>query len=123
MTMTTINQAIGALKLVPMFINNPEAITRATLIGAISGALAGLEEVLTVTAEFAEVFRAVDAVVLEGQVAYITWTKNPERPYGAVVANRQGHLCATATGSTKEGLAESIRRQLVPQSEGYGEVS
>ncbi|KWS32843.1 hypothetical protein AL065_14715 [Pseudomonas amygdali pv. ulmi] len=74
-----------------------------------------------VTAELAEVFRAVDAVLLEGQVAYVTPTRCPERPYGAVVADAKGRLCATATGKSKEGLAELIRLQLVPQKEGHGE--
>lgn len=123
MTMNAITHAVGALKLVPIFVNSPTIISRATLIGATSEALSMLEGLPAVTAELAEVFRLVDAVVLEGQVAYITPTRCPEHPYGAVVADHQGRLCATARGKSAHGLAELIRLQLVPQQEGFGEVS
>lgn len=123
MTMNAITHAVGALKLVPIFVNSPTIISRATLIGATSEALSMLEGLPTVTAELAEVFRLVDAVVLEGQIAYVTPTRCPEKPYGAVVADQQGRLCATARGKTAHGLAELIRFQLAPQKEGFGEDS
>ncbi|MCD5977237.1 hypothetical protein [Pseudomonas quasicaspiana] len=123
MTLNAITHAVGALKLVPIFCNSPQIISRATLIGATAEALSMLEELPAITAELAEVFRMVDAVVLEGQIAYITPTRCPEKPYGAVVADQQGRLCATARGKTAHGLAELIRLQLVPQKEGYGEES
>ena len=123
MTMNAITHAVGALKLVPIFVNSPTIISRATLIGATSEALSMLEGLPAVTAELAEVFRLVDAVVLEGQVAYVTPTRCPEHPYGAVIADQQGRLCATARGKSAHGLAELIRLQLVPQQEGFGEVS
>ncbi|MBP1087038.1 MULTISPECIES: hypothetical protein [Pseudomonas] len=121
MTLNAITHAVGALKLVPMHLNHPTIVSRSTLIGATSEALSMLDGLPTVTAELAEVFRMVDAVLLEGQVAYVTPTRCPERPYGAVVADLKGRLCATATGKSKEGLAELIRLQLVPQKEGHGE--
>lgn len=119
---TVITHAIGALKLVPMYLNHPTVISRATLIGASSEALAMLEDLPPVTSELAEVFRLVDAVVHDGQTAYVTPTKSPETPYGAVVADTEGRLLATAVGKTKEGLAELIRMQLArPSSAGSGE--
>lgn len=114
MNQTAITQAVGALKLVPMFLNHPTIISRSTLIGASSEALAMLEALPPITTELAEVFRHVDAVVLEGQIAYVTPTKSPEKPYGAVVADAQGRLCATAAGKSAKGLAELIRLQLQP---------
>ncbi|MGS0736137.1 hypothetical protein ACVBEG_06095 [Pseudomonas sp. GG8] len=123
MSQNAITQAVGALKLVPVFINSPGIISRATIIGAAHEAVTLLEGLPPVTAELAEVFRMVDAVLLDGQVAYVTPTRSPERPYGAVVADQLGRLCATATGKTKEGLAELIRLQLVPRKEEFGEVS
>lgn len=121
MTLNAITHAVGALKLVPMYLNHPTIVSRATLIGASTEATTLLESLPPVTAELAEVFRLVDAVIGEGQVAYVTPTKCPERPYGAVVADSSGRLCATATGKTKEGLAEMIRLQLLPPTEGQGE--
>jgi phosphoenolpyruvate carboxylase len=121
MTQTAITHAIGALKLVPMFLNHPTVISRATLIGATTEALAMLAVLPPVTSELAEAFRLVDAVTHDGQIAYVTPTNSPERPYGAVVADAAGRLLATATGKTKQGLAELIRLQLVPQQEGFGE--
>lgn len=123
MTLNAITHAVCALKLVPLHLNHPTIVSRSTLIGATSEALSMLEGLPPITAELAEVFRAVDAVLLDGQVAYVTPTRSPERPYGAVVADAEGRLCAAATGKTKEGLAELIRLQLVPQQEGYGEDS
>lgn len=123
MNQTAITQAVGALKLVPMFLNHPTIISRATLIGASSEALHMLEALPAVTAELAEVFRLVDAVVQPGQVAYVTPTESPETPYGAVVADANGHLVATAVGKSKQGLAELIRLQLqaLPLPVGSGE--
>ncbi|WP_122613699.1 hypothetical protein [Pseudomonas viridiflava] len=121
MTLNAITHAVGALKMVPMHLNHPTIVSRSTLIGATTEALSMLEGLPPVTAELAEVFRMVESVLLEGQVAYVTPTCCPERPYGAVVADANGRLCATATGKSKEGLAELVRLQLVPQEEGHGE--
>lgn len=116
-----INSAVGALKLVPMYLNHPTVISRATLIGASAEAVALLEALPCVSVELAEVFRCVDAVIADGQVAYVTPVKCPEYPYGAVVADTQGNVLAAAKGKSKEGLAELIRLKLVPQKEGHGE--
>ena len=118
-----INSAVGALKLVPMYLNHPTVISRATLIGASAEAVALLESLPCVSVELAEVFRCVDAVIAEGQVAYVTPVKCPEYPYGAVVADAKGNVLAAAKGKSKEGLAELIRLKLVPRKEGYGEES
>ncbi len=120
---TAINSAIGALKLVPMYLNHPTVISRATLIGASAEAVALLEALPCVSVELAEVFRCVDAVIAEGQVAYVTPVKCPEYPYGAVVADAKGNILAAAKGKSKEGLAELIRHKLVPRKEGHGEES
>lgn len=121
MKQNALTQAVGALKLVPMYLNNPTIISRATMIGASAEAVALLEGLPPVTVELADVFRCVDAVIHDGQTAYVTPTQSPEYPYGAVVADQNGHICATAMGKTKEGLAELIRLKLLPLPEGYGE--
>jgi len=120
-TPNAINSAVGALKLVPMYLNHPTVISRATLIGASAEAVALLESLPCVSVELAEVFRCVDAVIAEGQIAYVTPVKCPEYPYGAVVADAKGNVLAAAKGKSKEGLAELIRLKLVPQKEGHGE--
>lgn len=120
-TPNAINSAVGALKLVPMYLNHPTVISRATLIGASAEAVALLESLPCVSVELAEVFRCVDAVIAEGQVAYVTPVKCPEYPYGAVVADALGNVLAAAKGKSKEGLAELIRLKLMPQKEGHGE--
>ncbi len=120
-TPTAINSAVGALKLVPMYLNHPTVISRATLIGASAEAVALLESLPCVSVELAEVFRRVDAVIGDGQIAYVTPVKCPEYPYGAVVADAKGNVLAAAKGKSKEGLAELIRRKLVPRKEGHGE--
>ncbi|MGF6591103.1 hypothetical protein LOY37_18290 [Pseudomonas sp. B21-012] len=66
---------------------------------------------------------ALDSVngVLEGdQIAYITPTTNSERPFGVVVTNVQGEICAAVTGRCKNHLAESVRVKLRPTQEGAG---
>lgn len=121
MKQNAITHAIGALKLVPIFVNNPAIISRATLIGASVEAVALLEALPAASAELIEVFHCVNAVISDGQTAYATPTRCPEYPYGAVIADSEGHICATAMGKTKEGLAELIRLKLLPQHEGCGE--
>ncbi|MFL9674356.1 hypothetical protein ACXUPC_13770 [Pseudomonas marginalis] len=121
MKLDAINSAVGALKLVPMFLNHPAVISRATLIGASAEAVALLESLPCVSVELAEVFRCVDAVIGEGQIAYVTPVKCPEYPFGAVVADSMGNVLAAAKGKSKEGLAETIRLKLAPLREGHGE--
>ena len=123
MKQNAINSAVGALKLVPMFLNHPTVISRATLLGASAEAVALLEALPCVSVELAEVFRCVDAVIADEQIAYVTPINCPEYPYGAVVADTNGNVLAAAKGKSKEGLAELIRLKLVPQSEGHGEDS
>ena len=121
MKQNAITQAIGALKLVPIFVNNPAIVSRATMIGASAEAVALLEALPATSAELIEVFRCVNAVISDGQTAYVTPTRCPEYPYGAVIADSEGHICAAAIGKTKEGLTELIRLKLLPPQEGYGE--
>lgn len=121
MKQNAITQAIGALKLVPIFVNNPAIVSRATMIGASAEAVALLEALPAASAELIEVFRCVNAVISDGLTAYVTPTRCPEYPYGAVIADSEGHICAAAMGKTKEGLAELIRLKLLPPQEGYGE--
>lgn len=123
MKQNTITQAIGALKLVPIFVNNPAIVSRATMIGASAEAVALLEALPAASTELIEVFRCVNAVISDGQTAYVTPTRCPEYPYGAVIADSEGQICAAAMGKTKEGLAELIRLKLLPQHEGCGEAA
>ncbi|MGE8348962.1 MAG: hypothetical protein ACN6OP_11680 [Pseudomonadales bacterium] len=114
-------QSVGALKLIPIYLNCPGVISRATLVGAATEAIELLESIPAMSVELAEVFRCVNAVVSEDHTAYVTPTNSPEYPFGAVVADKKGQICAAAMGRSKEGLAEMIRLKLLPQNEGYGE--
>ncbi|KQZ80672.1 hypothetical protein [Pseudomonas sp. Root562] len=114
-------QALGALRLIPIYLDSVGVVSRATLIGAASEAIDLLGSIPCRTIELAEVFRCVNNVIQDGQVAYVTPTNSPEYPFGAVVTDAKGQICAAAMGKSKEGLAELIRLKLVPQSEGFGE--
>ncbi|POA75375.1 hypothetical protein [Pseudomonas sp. GW531-T4] len=116
-------QALGALKLIPIYLNCPGVISRATLVGASTEAVQLLESMPAMTVELAEVFRSVNSVIQPGQTAYVTPTNSPETPYGAVVADASGQVCAAAMGASKDGLAELIRLKLQPAPVGYGEAS
>jgi hypothetical protein len=114
-------QALGALKLIPIFLNCPGVISRATLIGASTEAVQLLEGMPVLSTELAEVFRCVSYVIQDGQQVYVTPTNSPEYPFGAVVTDGKGQICAAAMGKSKESLAELIRLKLLPPSEGVGE--
>jgi len=116
-------QALGALRLIPIYLDCPGVVSRATLIGAASEAIDLLDSMPCRTVELAEVFRCVNDVIKEGQVAYVTPTNSPEFPFGAVVADEKGQICAAAMGKSKEGLAEMIRLKLLPPLEGLGEAA
>jgi len=64
---------------------------------------------------------SVNSVIAPDQVAYITTTTNPDLPVGAVVTNERGEICAAATGSCKDHLAQAVHAQLRPTREGIGE--
>jgi hypothetical protein len=121
MKQNAITQATGALKLVPVYLNSPGIVSRAQILGAAAEAITLLESLPAATVELVEVFRCVDAVVGDGQTAYVTPTNSPEYPFGAVVADQNGHVCAAAMGKSKEGLAEMIRLKLGHPLAGYGE--
>ena len=114
-------QALGALKLIPIYLTCPGVISRATILGASNEAIQLLESMPALSTELAEVFRCVNNVIHEGQTAYVTPTNSPEYPFGAVVADAAGNICAAGIGKSKEGLAELIRLKLVPPPEGFGE--
>lgn len=57
----------------------------------------------------------------DGQVAYITPTYDTARPYGAVVTNARGEICAAVTGSSKEHLGEQITSRLAALQNQIGE--
>lgn len=116
-------QALGALRLIPIYLDSPGVVSRATLIGAASEAIDLLDNVPCRTLELAEVFRCVNNVIQDGQVAYVTPTNSPEYPFGAVVTDEKGQICAAGMGKSKEGLAELIRLKLMPRPEGFGEVA
>ncbi|MCP1487965.1 hypothetical protein J3D48_004278 [Pseudomonas fluorescens] len=113
--------ALGALRLIPVYLDSPGIVSRATLIGAASEAMEMLDSVPMRVLELADVFRCVNNVIHEGQTAYVTPTNSPEYPFGAVVADAKGNICAAAMGKSKEGLAELIRLKLLPPSVGHGE--
>jgi hypothetical protein len=114
-------QVLGALKLIPIYLACPGVISRATILGASTETVQLLESMPALSTELAEVFRCVNNVINEGQTAYVTPTNSPEYPFGAVVADDAGYICAAGIGKSKEGLAELIRLKLVPPSEGFGE--
>lgn len=66
---------------------------------------------------------SVNEVIQPDQIAYVINTINPERPYGAVVANDQGEVCAAATGSSKEHLVEAVRAKLRLYQQGLEECA
>ena len=116
-------QALGALRLIPIYLDSPGVVSRATLIGAASEAIDLLGSIPCRVVELAEVYRCVSNVIHEGQTAYVTPTNSPEYPFGAVVADAKGQICAAGMGKSKESLAELIRLKLVPPAEGFGEVA
>lgn len=116
-------QALGALALIPIYLNNPGVVSRATLVGSANEAIHGLAGMPARAIELAEVYRSVSSVIPPSMTAYVTPTNSTETPFGAVVADERGHVCATARGASKEGLTELIRLKLQPITEGHGESS
>lgn len=114
--------AMGTLQLVPIYLNSLGIVSRANLLGAASESVALLGNVPCHALELADVFRCVNDVIRPGQTAYVTPTNSPKTPYGAVVADEHGQVCAVAAGASKEGLAELIRLKLLPPEVGYGEA-
>ena len=121
MKQNAITQAIGALKLVPIFVKNPAIVSRATIIRTSAEAVPLMETLSCITVTLAELHRCIDAVIADKQIAYVTPVNCSVYPYGAVVTDAEGNLLAAAKGKSKEGLAELIRLKLLPPREGHGE--
>lgn len=115
--------ALVSLGLVPPYLDRTSIVSRATLIGATREDAERLASKPCRYLELAEVFRCVDQVIHEGQVAYVTPTNSPEYPFGAVIADAHGHVCAAGIGKNKEGLAELIRQKLDFPAVGSGEAA
>lgn len=63
----------------------------------------------------------VSEVLPTGLRAYVTPTTDEDQPFGTVVTNDQGDICATAYGSCKLTLANAVRTKLGQLPEGYGD--
>lgn len=70
-----------------------------------------------------EALDCVSAGLPDGLRAYITPTTDPENPFGTVVTNDQGDVCATAVASCKHSLAGAVRTKLGLIDVGHGEFS
>jgi hypothetical protein len=68
-----------------------------------------------------EALDCVSDALPEGLRAYITPTTDEGQPFGTVVTNDQGDICATAYGSCKLTLANAVRTKLGQLPEGYGD--
>ncbi|MFJ2479295.1 hypothetical protein ACIOWE_03355 [Pseudomonas sp. NPDC087598] len=110
-------QALGALKLISIFLNCPGVISRATLVGASTDSIRLLKSMPVLNTELAEVFRCVNNVIFNDQVAYVTPTNSTAFPFGAVIVDKKGHVCAAAIGNSKTELGERIRLKLLSQKE------
>ncbi|MFJ4193971.1 hypothetical protein [Pseudomonas sp. NPDC089534] len=117
------SQALGTLRLTPIYLESPGTASLALLLGAANESAAMLDSVPMRVLELADVFRCVNNVIHEGQTAYVTPTNSPEHPFGAVVADAAGNVCAVGMGKSKEGLAELIRLRLLLPTKGNGENS
>ena len=62
-------------------------------------------------ADLVVLFVAILAVTPAGWMPHVTFTTDPERPYGAVVTNDANCIAATATCHSIEGLVEMIATQ------------
>ncbi|POA50748.1 MULTISPECIES: hypothetical protein [unclassified Pseudomonas] len=98
------------LALVPIFLGN-----------LAQGQRAAGEPALTIT-DLAEVAHRVNSVIAPGLMAFVTPTNTPGMPWGAVVADAHGHVCATACSADAQGLADLIIGKLRPLA-GSGEAS
>jgi Tfp pilus assembly protein PilZ len=65
----------------------------------------------------------INSVIEASQIAYVIPTTTPTRPFGAVVTDDQGEICAAVTGTCKHHLAEALRAKLRPFPEVHGERS
>lgn len=67
-----------------------------------------------------EALDSVSDLLPEGLRAYITPTMDEDLPFGTVVTNDQGEICATAYGSCKLSLANAVRTKLgqLPEESG-----
>lgn len=63
----------------------------------------------------------VNSVIGANHIAYVIPTATLARPFGAVVTDDQGKVQVAVTGICKHHLAEAVRAQLRPSSEGHGE--
>lgn len=70
-----------------------------------------------------DVLDCVSNVLPDGMRAYITPTTDKANPFGTVVTNDQGDICATAFGNCKHALVETVRAKLGQLPVGHEEHS
>lgn len=68
-----------------------------------------------------EALESVNTVLEPEQVAYISPTDDPERPFRVIVLDVLGDICAITKGHCKDQLVETVRNQLRPTPEERGE--
>jgi hypothetical protein len=71
-------------------------------------------------ADLIVLFVALLAIAPAGCLPHVTLTTDPERPYGAVMANEANCIAASATCHSVDGLVELIAHRLSQQEVGRG---
>lgn len=117
---TSINDAIGALRLGILHLDHPTVIKAAVVRAVNAEAIERLEvhQGRPDVQELPRLYRLLIAITPRGYLPYVTLTTDVERPYGAVVANEAGDIVARQLGKTVEGVAELIRLQLPRRTTG-----
>ena len=109
--------AIGALKLVPVHLDHPTVVPAPVLRDAAAEAIQRLEQNQPHADQLGELYQKLFAVTPRGHVPYVTLTQLPNTPYGAVITNAAGNLVTSQIAKTIDGLVELIGARL---GRGYG---
>lgn len=115
-----IADAIGVVKLASMHHHNPTAVSAETVRGAADECIERLGAIPAHALELAALYCALFALLPLGWLPYVTLTGNPQRPFGAVIADEAGNIATTATGKSVEGLTLIIATKLSRPWQGAG---
>lgn len=118
---TAVDHAVGVLKLVGVHIDHPTVIDKKLLRDASREAIERLQQQEAPAAHhLATLYMRLVERTPEGYVPYVTLTRDPLRPYGAVITDTSENVVARQLAKTVDSLVELIAAQLPRKGRGEG---
>lgn len=108
-TPSALTHAIGALKLVRLYIEHPSVVSARDLQAAAAEAIERIEHANPHRDDLGRLYAELVRVTPRGAVPYVTLTQDASVPFGCVITDATGSVITRQLAKSIEGLVQIIR--------------